>query len=240
MAIGVNDLWLAVRDLSRKDHAGYTSSDEFNRILVQAQALLAEYYLETVHSNARSSSALRPLFTVVDLSPASSLYYNLPADFMEKAAVQLRFVRSNGTATPTIERYPADILHEDEAKYTITSAVRRPRLDVPDSYAVQFLNGQIYVPMDGFTGKVTLSYWKYPPTATRAYSLNLTTQEEEYDAGSSIDLVWNIQDLPNFVDLMLFHKGIAIRDSEILSWVAAKKGLSLIPEQVRDFSNRKN
>jgi len=35
--IPVLNIWEEVRDLTRKDHAGYTSKEEFNRLLIAAQ-----------------------------------------------------------------------------------------------------------------------------------------------------------------------------------------------------------
>ena len=47
-------------------------------------------------------------------------------------------------------------------------------------------------------------------------------QEEDYDPATSIDLQWGEQDQTNLVDLMLFFKGIQVREGELLQWVVQK------------------
>ena len=60
-------------------------------------------------------------------------------------------------------------------------------------------------------------------------------EEENYDAGATVDLEWDAHELPNFVDLMLWHKGLQTRETALMQWVGQK---SLIVNQITDHGKR--
>lgn len=215
--IGINDLWLQVRDLLRKDHAGWISSDEFNRLVNTCQELLFDFYLDTPDERG-ANDALEPFDTTTTLAPVSKGKFSLPGDYKDRN--ELGIIRSAcGDTTP----YPATYIDRQGLYQAQYSPIRRPTLFYP-KYHIR--GNYLYVyPLD-MKGVVVFRYYRQFAQAARAYVLNTTTQEEEYDSGNSVDLEWGTGELNNFIDLILFHKGLALRESELVQWIQSRKMLS--------------
>jgi len=51
--------------------------------------------------------------------------------------------------------------------------------------------------------------------------------EEVYNDATSTQLEWNSEELSTFVDMVLFYKGIILRESELISWIHAKRSVPI-------------
>ena len=236
--ISVNSLWEQVRDLTRKDHAGYTSTDEFNRLLNLAQQQLTQYYLDQAESDADIERNLNHLVKRVELSPSATQLYDHPADFRKRKSIRVKLVENAGSGGPVVSEKPCTYMRDSEVGLTLSSPIRKPSLS-KRLFRFEDLTGQFKIWPADFSGNIILKYYSNPPTATRGFTLNTGTQEEEYDVGTTTDLVWPETELTNFVDLLLLYKGIALRESELVQWVQAKKSQGVLPEEVRDITDRK-
>jgi hypothetical protein len=225
--ISINDLYIAVNnDLARKDHAGYTSTDEFNRINNLIQGLLMDYYLEK--NDARAKEALRPFVEEVKIQSTTE-YYDLPEDYRQRLDVGFETATNSTTGgEPTFTITSASHLDYDEELQTAESAILR------DSQAFSLIGSQIKVRPSTFIGRVYLKYYRNPADASRAFTLNVTTKEEEYDSVNTVDLEWNQSEWNNFVTLHLFFKGLSTRNTDLVQWVMAKQNVELLTAQDND------
>lgn len=212
--IDIERLYLIVNnDLARKDHAGYTATDEFNRTVNLIQQSLFDFYIEK--NDARAKEPLRPFIFETFISKTSVSYYDLPSDYRQKLELGFDYLTSDcGTYSHNVKS--ADYLDYNEVLLNNESDIR---LNEP-SYS--FVGTQVKTTPTSFLGQIYLKYYRNPVDAVRAFTLNVSTQEEEYNAGSSTHLEWEVMEIPNFVDLMLMYKGIAVRSTELTQWVMAK------------------
>lgn len=227
--ISVQQLWLSQKDFTRKDHAGYTSTDEFNRMLNQAQSELFEYYLMKIQQNTRQVAALQPF--VVEQYLSGTQYYNLPEDYRYKLEVGFELVENGPDCTPVSELRSANHYTSDKDLLSIESPIRGPSV-TRKIFGYEFIANQIKTYPVDFNGRVYLKYYREPVTVARGYTLNTTTQEEEYDAGSTVDLEWPASEEYIFRDILLMYKGIILRESEIVQWIVNKRGT--MPESVHN------
>lgn len=228
--ISVDLLWRMIQDLARIDHAGYSSTDEFNRNLVLAQEDMMDYYVMMYESTTRIGEGVRPL-VAENRIPKSGDSFPLPSDYRQRIA----FGSEIWSACPdggesSFSVYPIDYKSQNEIWGVLSNEVDKPRLLDPSTYAVEVFGDTIKVYPSSFKGAIRLKYFINPPVAERAYTLNTTTQEEELDSGATIDLVWPASEISNFIELMLLYKGISIRDGEVAQWVAQKR--NIVPKTV--------
>ena len=151
-------LWESVRDLTRKDHAGYTSKEEFNRLVANAQSDLFEYYIGVCQIDARAKMALQWLIVEATLTKALPQYYNLPSTFRYPLNVGAVVIES-ADCTPSIDNYPSDEWSSDEDLLTLRSPIRKPSIE-KRRFAHEFIGGQIKMWQKTSLGEFTLSITK--------------------------------------------------------------------------------
>ena len=234
--ISMLSLWESVRDLTRKDHAGYTSKEEFNRLVANAQSDLFEYYIGICQIDARAKMALQWLIVEATLTKALPQYYNLPSTFRYPLNVGAVVIES-ADCTPSIDNYPSDEWSSDEDLLTLRSPIRKPSI-AKRRFAHEFIGGQIKMWPKDFTGRVYFKYYKEPPTAILGFTLNTTTQEEEHSAGTTTDLAWPASEKENFIELLLLYKGVILKKGDLVNWVQSKKSINSLPESVRPANTR--
>lgn len=224
--INVRTLFERIRDLSRKDKAGYMSADEFNRDLSEAQTLLMDYYYQLFEKSQKGLDCLAPFMKEVFV-PIVGQFADFPADYRHKLELGYAYTANvhldNCTpGTPTVDVKDMQHLKAGEVLKTTSSPIRKPKINVNDGsgkLAYEFVNNKIKVYPKELNGYLQLKYLTDPPTAFYATVVNTTTQEEDYNPTASINLVWNEQEQPDLVKLMLYFKGIEVRESALIQWV---------------------
>lgn len=216
--INVNSVYLQVRALSRKDEAGYHSSDDFNAQQRLAQALLYDWYFARYERDQRVPDSLKPFLREVIL-PISSGEVSLPSDYRHRVEVAAGY-----NAAGTITYYPCRHLHGNEEVGTERSYVRRPSAEKRRFYHTIKSDALKILPTS-FNGVVRLKYLAVPADAVWGSIVDADNNIEDYDAGTSTDFEWEAMDETNLVDIMLYLKGIQARQSELLEWVASKNSI---------------
>ena len=84
--INVQTLFNRVKDLSRKDKAGYMSSEEFNRNLEEDQSLLMDWFYSSFEKNEKTLDSLAPFIKETTLS-ISNQFVSFPSDYRYKLEV---------------------------------------------------------------------------------------------------------------------------------------------------------
>lgn len=211
--ISVQTLWLTLRDLSRKENiGGYLQNAEFNRQVALCQHILFDYYYSKREEAAARGALVN--FEASALITKSAGVYPLPGSYKEKMEAALVV----GT-----EYYPVHFPARDELLLSLSSAIRGPSLDRKVVLGkIRETDIQVW-PDTAY--KLFLHYYIYPPAAARIVVLDTNSVEEIYYPLDTVDLDWPAEMLPDFVDLMLLFKGLAIRDSSLIQWVQARKAL---------------
>jgi len=223
--ISVQTVFERVKDLSRKDKAGYTSAAEFNRNLAEAQTLLMDWYYKMFEANEKTLDSLAPFIKETSLL-ITNQFCAFPTDYRHKLEGGYNFTYNNcDGVNPTTNTVGMQHLKTGEVMKTLSSAIRKPKIDVEKQtgkFAYTFVNNMIKVYPKELTGSIYFKYITDPPVSLYNVTIDLVNQEEDYDPATSIDLQWGEQDQSNLVDLMLFFKGIQVREGDLLQWVVQK------------------
>lgn len=226
--ISVEEIYQTLLDLTRKDQAGYSSSDEFNRALKSTQEVLYNFYLDQVEDKAMLRQALAPFVKEVTLTPAAGVY-PVPDDFRLEQSVEFVTYTQEGVVRIP-HRWPAYQYGGQGRALELTSPIRQPK-DQKRTYGYDFIGGDLRAYPSTFSGEVLLEYYSNPPEAKRGFTIDAVNLIEEHDPSSTIDLIWNPGERDNIIDIMLAYRGLAIKDNYIVQW-AAQRGAIALPTEV--------
>ncbi len=236
--ISVNEVYTMINNLARKTKGGYTSTDEFNLVSKLSEYVLYDYYLESAEVSNRISEALRPFVKEAVISQSGGLYA-LPSDYQQKISFEVQLIENQPDCeTPSVEWCPGTFLDTHEDELVQKSAIRRASLDKKKFNGIFVQTDSLKVRPSSFTGRISLKYYAQPVVAFRGYTVNPVNEDEDYDPGTSTDYSWNVLEQSNIIDLLLFYKGLSIRESAIINWVQAKKSSGVMPESLQPFTKR--
>jgi len=219
--INVNSLYIRIKDLSQKNRAGYFSVDEYNRHLQDALNLLFEYYAQDFEKTGKIIDSLQPFIKKTDLAITNS-FCSFPSDYRHFLSLAYRYVVNSDTCgtSPTVDLIGMDYRATDEWDDANDSPIRKPNI-LKGVVAYRFVNGQIETSQE--RGQVVMTYLSKPSGAIMGYTVNPTTLEEVYNAGTSVQIPFLEQDETNLTDIILFLLGIQIRENALMQFVGAKR-----------------
>jgi hypothetical protein len=213
-----------VKDIARKGQTGYSSSDEFNRDLRDSENILYEFYYKNFQETQKVSDALEP-FVKEKPIVISSGKVAYPSDHRHPLEMSyLKAVNSEECAEPTYTEVAMDYLNANEERDTMNSAIRRPSIAKDLLYYTQVNKAMKVLPKE-LQGKVAYKYLKRPVYGFYAVILDTVRGIEVYDPSQSTDLEWNDQEETNIISLMLLHKGISVRDNDLIQFAITKLGI---------------
>lgn len=221
--INVQYIFEAVNDLTRKNNAGYTSSEEFNRHLNQCQDMLMRYYYKLFEEAQIIVDSLMPFLVETNLVIGTNGQIAFPANYLHRLEVGYLEINNPdcGQNEPTIKPSPCHYLAANEVIETLSSPIRKPN-KAKGIYKHTFINNYIQLYPTDLTGYIHFKYIRKPVEAEYATTIDVVNRIEVYDPVNSIDLEWLEQDRDNLVDLLLFMKGISLRESALIQWVQQK------------------
>lgn len=71
-------------------------------------------------------------------------------------------------------------------------------------------------------GSVTFKYLRQPIFGVYSTVVDTVREMEVYNSATSKDLEWKESEMVGIIDIMLLHKGIEIRDNELVQFAQAK------------------
>lgn len=221
--INVQFIFEAVNDLTRKNNAGYTSSDEFNRHLNQCQDILMRYYYKMFEESQIIVDSLMPFIKEVQLQIQTNGIVNFPTDYLHRLEVGYLDIQQQCTPTaqPLIHMKPMHYIASNEVIETLSSPIRMPNKK-KGIYKHTFVNNYMQCYPKDLSGYVNFKYLKIPTQAVYGVTIDIINRIEVYNPATSVNLDWLEQDRDNIVDLMLLLNGIAIRENALVSWVQQK------------------
>ena len=217
--INVNDLYLKIEDTAVKDQHGNFNNDEFNRMLVNAQNDVMNFFLSKDGESSFVHDALAPF--IKTYSTFITYPVSLPADYRSKRSARVQIPRMiDGVATFNWE--PLHFLKTDEEYETLKSPIRGPSIQ-NEVYVYSIDADGINIKPTNLPGTFEMKYVRHPLVAIRAVTVDPVNEIETYNAGGSVQLEWPSQLFNMFHEVICFYLGINIRDSEIIQWLAAKQ-----------------
>ena len=220
--IAINGLYDTVNKyLVLKGKGGYGTNAQFNDDIRRAQSMLQNYYIKIYDETNIIEESLSPFIVSTTLT-LTDYTATKPTDFRHKVAAKYQYSINNADfSSSEIKSFPLIELNVNQWDSTHSSAIRGSSMSKERGY-YGILNNMLRFSFN--KGDVVLSYIKVPPTATRNITLDTATDNENYNASGTIDLVWNqTDDENNLIDIMLWFKGLQIRESELMNWVVSNK-----------------
>ena len=219
--ISVEYIFKRVNDaLSRKNQAGYSSVSDFNGDLRDTENILYEFYYKDYEVNQKISDALAVFIKESDL-PIKNGYVSIPTDYRHPLEMAYKYALSKEDCTSTMEEVLMDKLQSNEERDTLASAIRKPSLENKLLYWVQMSDKFRIRPME-LIGSATFKYLRQPIFGVYSTVVDTVREMEVYNSATSKDLEWKESEMVGIIDIMLLHKGIEIRDNELVQFAQAK------------------
>lgn len=218
--IDVNYIYQRVSDLSAKHKSGYITNDQFNRDLAHMQDLLWRFYIDMYASTKRIIDVMSTFIELTSVKVVDGMV-TPPSGFEHIIEGSSLLLERDLEGNIVVDEYPIYRLIND-ANMTKSSPIRRPSVE-KNLFYYDTIGSNLHIYPTDISGKMRIKYFRKPNEAIRAVEINTTTDEEDYDAANSTALEWKSIETDNIIDIMLFFKGIQIRESNLLSWVGAKK-----------------
>lgn len=225
--IDVNKIYIRVNhDLTRKSKSGYTSGDEFTRDLNDVQEILFNYYQSFFQANQRVVDVLRP-FIVESYLPISGGYASLPDNYRHKIEIGYALIENAPDCgeKPTIDVCPMRHYKENEALQRAKNSIRKPSLE-KGTMGFTYVGNDIKLHPSDLAGSVYLKYFRKPIQVNWGYTLDTVNDNEVYDPVTSVDLEWTETETANIINLMLFYRGLEIRENALIQWASSHQAMS--------------
>lgn len=203
-------------DLASKGTGGYSSSDEFNRSIADAQNILLDYYVRLYEVSGVITDSIR-VFIKRDNLSLTNFKAQLPGDYRRWVDCVFQKV-TNTDGDPLVEEKTMYYAHGAGFNLTETSAIRKT-----SEKRVNYTIEGSYLRTGKKDGRVGLTYIRYPKAAVRGYTTNEETFNEDYDSATSVDLEWPASEANMIIAIVLYFKGIEIRDMKLQQFVVGLK-----------------
>jgi hypothetical protein len=215
--IAVQDIFLRLNsDLALKGLGGFANNASFNRAVNEVQGILFEYYAERFRGRQKMADALGPFQTFSDRLIIAGVF-TLPDDYRHLLdASYVSVTNTSGEPTVSYSRLREKGPDEDRQAY------RRPTVGKPKTYAYEFSAAGNFIYPSSLSGYVRVKYLRAPVDAERKIVANATTDDEDYTATGTINLEWPESEFTNFISLLLYYKGVEIRDTDLAAFVSGK------------------
>jgi hypothetical protein len=224
--INVEQVYQSMRDLSSKGKGGYADSDEFNKNSKRAELLLLQYYCSVFEKTGLVPDAIYPFLkepapVVLD----SNGRIAIPSDMIHRVFVKY-VTATNGPSGPILTEYQTQYLEKLEEMATLDSPIRKPNFENGIVAYAFGPNSTLQIYPKTLTGYVKIQYFRAPTYAVRGWTLDVTNDEQDYDAGTSTQYEWPPQEENNILDLIMLSQGITMRDSQIIQWASSHQSLT--------------
>lgn len=196
-------------DLIQKGKGQYTSNDTFNRDMEQVQEELYTLRVSEFETSGVVSDSLSVFLKEETLDIVNN-FVEKPDDYRHLVDMRYMWVKNvEGCAEPTVTLIPMDYTSPNEEYLTLNSPIRKnSRSKKHISYSLVNDKFRVYE-----NGRVVLKYLRKPAAAERVVTVNVTTDEEDYDSVNTENLEWSMIDYPMFVSMMLQKKVMETKDT---------------------------
>lgn len=213
--ISMDRLFLRVNnDLSKLNKSGYTSNDEFNRDVNQAQSVIMNYYHQLYEQTKHISDAVLPFKKEAAIA-ATNGRGDLPSDCRHVLTVHTVYTKSGcGTEVAIQKVVPMTRIKSGQGGIIRSGGIYEADLSLGIAWH-DLLPGTLILYPESVKS-ATVTYLKNPVDGQRAVTPSGDT--DVYDAANTTDLEWPDQEVGNFVNLLLYYKGISVKETALISF----------------------
>jgi len=211
--IPIDRPYTRVNDLAKKDKSGYTSPDEYNRHIRDAQNILMSFYIDQLERHQKVPENLNPFIKRTDILELDGPKFPMPTDYRYTLEVYSGYWTLTDEGKAAINVSTVSYVGPDEVGRRRSSKIRKTPFYYYEGNQLWIENGEV--------GQ--LRYIRKAPPAVYGYTEDTENDRIVFDTGSSTDLEWLEQDETNIIDILLFMKGIETKDNSLIQWVAGKK-----------------
>lgn len=211
--INIITLYRTVNEALAKDFgSGYTTAAEFNDKVDLAQSILMGYYINKYPKSVSGQIAIQPF---VEENPyigtIDGVVNDLPDDYIYDISASL-YKWDNNCDTPNriLKKIVYNTTPENIDTYLIDAIKKKGSWYVLGS-GVTFYN------TDGL--EVLFKYIRKYNTATYAVTIDGVSKQQNPDPNNSINLEWADALFDTFVNILLYFKGVELRDEGLLSYI---------------------
>lgn len=224
--ISVEHIYQSLRDLSTKGKGGYTDSVEFNRNSQRAELLLWNYYCSMYEVSQRIPEAMFPFIKNPNLSLTDGKF-DLPANFGRRLNMQHVSAVSGAECgdAPVTTKKMVRYLQKHELIMTVESPIRGAVAGKRLFYSFTE-DDKVQLYPETLTGQVRFEYLRYPTFAVRAYTIDVTNQEQNPDSVNSVNYEWQPQEENNLIDILLLFHGLINRDTHLMQWAQTHQSIT--------------
>lgn len=203
-------------DLARKGIGGFSSNNQFNRSMKEAEIILFEYWAEKFSEDQDVVDALLPFIASYE-SQIVSGRASYPSDYRRMLSVDHKNV-VNTTGEPVVNFTKVRKIAENEDR----RAYRKPVVGNDKTYVYAFYSDHVRISPNDLTGYVEFRYLRVPVYGNRVVTVNTSTDDQDYNSVSSRQLEWPEHQFSNIVDIMLLAKGAEIQRTELLQFAQVR------------------
>jgi hypothetical protein len=221
--IGINGFYDTItKYLVLKGKGGYGTNAQFNDDVRRMQTMLQNYFINRYAESNVIEESLSPFITQQTIT-LTDYTAPKPTSFRHKISAKYQYsINNDDFSNSSLQEFPLIELRANEWDATHDSVIRGANKEKERGY-YGIMSDTMRFSFN--KGDVIVTYIKTPPTAVRQVTLDVATDNENYNPTGTVDLIWNESDENNLIDIMLWFKGIQIRESEIMNWVISSKQL---------------
>lgn len=213
-------------DLAGKGTGGYSSSDEFNRDIADAQNILLDYYVRNYEISGVITDSVR-VFLKKDNLSLTNYVAQLPDDYRRWVdCVFVEIYNDDECESPTTKNIVMYYTHGNGWNLTESSPIRKTSARRVN-YTIEGSTLRAGRP----TGRVLMNYIRKPNEALRGYDTNEVTKNEDYNSATTVDLEWPDSEANMLIAIMLYFKGVEIRDLKLQQFVIGLKQIESVAGQ---------
>lgn len=218
------DIYNEINTLSKKDgREGFFSKTDFNTWSPSVEQLLMNYYCDQSKQNDEVIESLRPFLKEVSF-PITNGILTIPTDYRRFEDLSFTKVINSETCgeNPITTTLSADYIDIDEFNDMMRSPIRKPDFS-KGKVRYRIINQNIQISEK--VGTANLIYVRNPVYANLNFTFNSSTEEEEYNATSTLNFEFLPKDRNKIVDLFCMKLGMSIRDRDLMSWMQVNSQL---------------
>jgi hypothetical protein len=223
----VESMYQSMKILTTKGKGGYTDSVEFNSNSKRAELLLWQYYFSIFEATRRVPEQMFPFLTSSNVALTGGAFL-LPGDFGHFTTVDYNSVLNGDGcgAAPVTTGKMVRYLDKSELQDTLRSSVRGASLDKGRIFYTFAPGSKVQLYPTTLTGSAKIEYLRHPIYAFRNFTVNVTTDEQDYNPTGTTDYEWQAQEENNLIDLLLLFVGITIRDTPLIQWASSHQSMT--------------
>lgn len=230
--INVIELYNAIMQLAKINHAGYASANDFNAQLKATETAFLEAFHDWDEEDQSNTDHLSPFRVHTVITANSDGFVTLPDDYAHLSVIQGVILENpcDGEGEPTRTVEPVIHYRNNEIPDVIVDPIAKPILTDKDTYGLVFRNQGIQLFPKELRG-IEITYLRYPVFGEIVFDYSTTPEAGDIfipDATLSTNLQWKQITFDYFKYAMLFLLGVELKETLLINTAVMNKIINQI------------